>query len=160
MKTVDLQLIGLDGNAFALMGAFRKQARRENWTKEEIDVVIDKCQDGDYNHLLVTLMEVCSPVEEEAYQEAFEDDFEDEMEEERMDGSYGDDRFEKAKELLTKLVEFDGMPPSQFEAREAEHDEIVKQLYELEITDREGGLVTERHAQNEEIMEWYTHKFC
>jgi len=55
-KKITLQLVGLDGNAFALMGAFQRQARREGWTKEEIDSVMDECQSGDYNHLLNTLM--------------------------------------------------------------------------------------------------------
>ena len=57
IKKVELQLAGLDGNAYALMGVFIRQARRENWTPEEIDEVIDECKSGDYNHLLVTLME-------------------------------------------------------------------------------------------------------
>lgn len=34
-KKVKLKLEGFDGNAFSLMGAFSKQARREEWTKEE-----------------------------------------------------------------------------------------------------------------------------
>jgi hypothetical protein len=56
-KQVDLELVGLDGNAFALMGAFQRQARREKWTREEIKLVLDECQSGDYDHLLRTLME-------------------------------------------------------------------------------------------------------
>lgn len=56
-KTVKMQLVGLDGNAFGLMGAFRKEARHQGWTQEEIQVVIDECMSGDYNHLLNTLME-------------------------------------------------------------------------------------------------------
>lgn len=31
-KTINLTLVGLDGNAFSLMGAFQRQARREGWT--------------------------------------------------------------------------------------------------------------------------------
>ena len=58
-KKVNLTLEGLDGNAFALMGAFRKQAKKENWTKEEINEVLDVCMAGDYNHLLSTLMNHC-----------------------------------------------------------------------------------------------------
>jgi hypothetical protein len=65
-KTVKLELVGLDGNAFSLMGAFSRQARREKWTKEEIDLVLKECQSGDYNHLLCTLSSVCeSPDEDE-----------------------------------------------------------------------------------------------
>lgn len=63
MKTVSLNLIGLDGNAFSLMGAFQKQARREKWEKSEIDAVLAECQTGDYNHLLVTLMKHCEPAD-------------------------------------------------------------------------------------------------
>ena len=56
-KKVKLKLVGLDGNAFSLMGAFRKQARKEGWSPEEINLVIEECMSGDYNHLLCTLME-------------------------------------------------------------------------------------------------------
>jgi ABC-type uncharacterized transport system permease subunit len=59
-KTVNLTLVGLDGNAFALMGAFQQQAKLEGWTKEEIDLVLNEARSGDYNHLLVTLMEYCN----------------------------------------------------------------------------------------------------
>ena len=58
-KKIDLNLVGLDGNAFFLMGAFRKQARKEGWSKEEIDVVMNECMSGDYDHLLGTLIEHC-----------------------------------------------------------------------------------------------------
>jgi hypothetical protein len=57
MKKVKMKLIGLDGNAFSLMGAFRQNAKKQGWNKEEIDKVIKECMSGDYNHLLVTLME-------------------------------------------------------------------------------------------------------
>jgi len=56
-KKVKLRLVGLDGNAFALMGAFRRQARQERWTADEIRAVLDECMAGDYDHLLRVLME-------------------------------------------------------------------------------------------------------
>jgi hypothetical protein len=55
-KKVDLQLEGQDGNAFAIMGAFTRQAQREGWDKAEIDEVIEEAMSGDYNHLLQTFM--------------------------------------------------------------------------------------------------------
>lgn len=55
-KTVDLNLVGLDGNAFNLLGQFQKQAKREGWTTDEIKLVMDEAQSGDYDHLLQTLM--------------------------------------------------------------------------------------------------------
>lgn len=57
-KKVKLELVGLDGNAFSVMGAFRKQAIREKWTKQEIDEVINECMSDDYNHLLATIQSV------------------------------------------------------------------------------------------------------
>jgi predicted AlkP superfamily phosphohydrolase/phosphomutase len=57
MKKIKMKLVGLDGNAFSLMGTFRKKAREQGWNKDEIDNVIQECMSGDYNHLLATLME-------------------------------------------------------------------------------------------------------
>jgi hypothetical protein len=54
---VKMQLAGLDGNAFALMGAFSRNARRQGWTSDEIDTVLTECRSGDYDHLLCTLMD-------------------------------------------------------------------------------------------------------
>ena len=56
-KRVCMNLVGLDGNAFALMGAFSKEAKRQGWKPEEIKAVIDECKRGDYDHLLFTLMQ-------------------------------------------------------------------------------------------------------
>ena len=53
---VTMNLVGLDGNAFSLMGAFQKNARSQGWTQEEIEKVLDECTSGDYNHLLRVLM--------------------------------------------------------------------------------------------------------
>ncbi len=58
-KTVQLDLLKTDGNAFSIMGAFRRQAEKEGWTKEEIDRVLTEAQSKDYNHLLATIMEHC-----------------------------------------------------------------------------------------------------
>ncbi len=59
-KKVKLTLVGLDGNAFALLGAFRNAAIKEKWTQEEIDFVLWKAKSGDYNNLLSTLMKYSS----------------------------------------------------------------------------------------------------
>ena len=36
IKKVKLNLVGLDGNAMSLMAAFRRQAKKEGWTEEEM----------------------------------------------------------------------------------------------------------------------------
>lgn len=64
-KTLNLELVGVDGNAYAVMGVFSRQARREGWTQEEIDSVLEEAQSGDYNHLLSTIMTYCEPQDEE-----------------------------------------------------------------------------------------------
>lgn len=55
-KTVELDLVGLNSNAFFLMGAFSKAARRQGWSSEEINLVLDECRSSDYDHLLQTLI--------------------------------------------------------------------------------------------------------
>lgn len=62
MKTISLDLVGLNGNAFALLGAFNKQARREGWTKQEINTVNQEATNGDYTKLVNTLQKYCKSV--------------------------------------------------------------------------------------------------
>lgn len=56
---VPCNLIGVDGNAFALMGHWRKSAQRAGRTKEEIKLVLDEAMQGDYNKLISTLFKYC-----------------------------------------------------------------------------------------------------
>jgi hypothetical protein len=55
-KKVKLNLVGETGNAFWLIGSFKRQARKEGWTEDEIKSVVDEAKAGDYDHLLLTLM--------------------------------------------------------------------------------------------------------
>jgi hypothetical protein len=54
-----LQLTGTNGNAFAVLGAFRRAARKAGWTPEQVTAVFDRATAGDYDHLLATLMDEC-----------------------------------------------------------------------------------------------------
>jgi hypothetical protein len=63
-KKVKLTLTNLDGNCFALLGAFQKAARRQGWSQDEIKIVLDECMKGDYDHLLATLANVCDDEED------------------------------------------------------------------------------------------------
>lgn len=65
MKKINLKLVGLDGNAFSIMGAFQRQARKENWDKQEIDAVLNEARSGDYDHLLCTIMDHCEDPSED-----------------------------------------------------------------------------------------------
>jgi len=67
-KTIGLELVGLDGNAFSLMGAFQRQAKKEGWSKDDIDIVLGNCMRGDYDHLLCVLMDHCESPDEDEYE--------------------------------------------------------------------------------------------
>lgn len=56
---VKLKLVGLDGNAFNLMGAFSRAAKDQGWTEAEVKEVIDEAMSGDYDHLVATLSNNC-----------------------------------------------------------------------------------------------------
>ena len=58
-KKVKLKLVGIDGNAFFIMGAFSRQARREGWTQAEITKVLDEARAKDYSHLLCVIQKHC-----------------------------------------------------------------------------------------------------
>ena len=66
-KTVNLDLVGVNGNAFAIMGVFKKQAHREGWTQEEIDTVLTEAKSGDYNYLLATISNHCEAKDEDNF---------------------------------------------------------------------------------------------
>lgn len=54
-KTVNLNLVGINGNAYVIMGMFALKAKEEGWTKQEIDLVLYHAKQGDYDHLLATI---------------------------------------------------------------------------------------------------------
>lgn len=64
-KTVNLNLIGVNGNAFMIMGVFQRQAKIEGWSQDEIDAVLTEAKSGDYHHLLATIENHCEPIDEE-----------------------------------------------------------------------------------------------
>ena len=53
---VHLDLVGEDGNAYAILGRARKAARRAGLTEEQFQEYRDEATSGDYNHLLNTTM--------------------------------------------------------------------------------------------------------
>lgn len=59
MKKVKLKLVGLDGNAYSILSAFRRTALNQGWTEAAIKRVLDEAMSGDYNHMLSTIMRHC-----------------------------------------------------------------------------------------------------
>ena len=62
-KTVNLDLVGVNGNAYAIMGAFKKQARKEGWSQGDINQILTEAKSGDYNHLLATISNHCEAID-------------------------------------------------------------------------------------------------
>ena len=53
---VEVELVGQDGNAFAIMGRVAGALKKAGVPKAEIDEYMRESMSGDYNHLLQTAM--------------------------------------------------------------------------------------------------------
>lgn len=53
---IHVQLVGMDGNAFAIMGAVSAALRRAGVPSEEIEQYHQESMSGDYDNLLATAM--------------------------------------------------------------------------------------------------------
>lgn len=64
MKTSDnYSLVGVDGNAFAVIGYVTKAMRAEGFTKEEINKYQQDAMSSDYSHLIsasANMVEQCN----------------------------------------------------------------------------------------------------
>jgi hypothetical protein len=62
-RKVRLDLVGLDGNAFNLLGKFQCAAREQGWSADEIKAVISEATSSDYDHLLQALIKYTQPID-------------------------------------------------------------------------------------------------
>lgn len=53
---LNLNFQGVDGNAFAVLAHFKKEAKKAGWTDQQIKEVVDEAMSGDYDHLLQTII--------------------------------------------------------------------------------------------------------
>ena len=53
---VEVELVGHDGNAFAIMGKVQRALKDAGASKEELDKYLEESMSGDYDHLLRTAM--------------------------------------------------------------------------------------------------------
>ncbi len=51
-----LELLGTDGNAFAILGHAIKTLKRNHYSQERVDEFLEEAKAGDYDHLLGTCM--------------------------------------------------------------------------------------------------------
>lgn len=54
-----VNLVGCDGNAFAILGKAQKALKKEGYTQDEVDEYFDEATSGDYDHLLQVTMKWC-----------------------------------------------------------------------------------------------------
>ncbi len=57
MEKPKLKLVGVDGNAFVIMGLAQRAARKAGWSAEQIEEYLAKAKSGDYDNLLAVTME-------------------------------------------------------------------------------------------------------
>ena len=53
---ISVELVGNDGNAFAILGRCQREMRRAGCTKEQIQEFIKEATSGDYDNVLCTCM--------------------------------------------------------------------------------------------------------
>ena len=78
-------LVGIDGNAYSVMGYTQRAMKECNFTKEEIDAYLKDAMSADYNHLLCVSAEMIDKCNERC------DDDDDELE---MDDDTIEDEYE------------------------------------------------------------------
>jgi hypothetical protein len=76
---IEVELIGNDGNAFAVMGAVSKALRRGGYAAE-VEQFQSEAMSGDYNHLLQVVMQWITIADEEEVEDDWDDEFDDEDE--------------------------------------------------------------------------------
>ena len=52
-----VKLVGEDGNALAIIGRCKREAKKFGWTNEQVSSFIEDATAGDYKHLLKTVCE-------------------------------------------------------------------------------------------------------
>lgn len=50
-----MSLVGVDGNAFAIMGEFKRKAKEQGWSSEDIEKVLTRAKSGNYSNLIITI---------------------------------------------------------------------------------------------------------
>ena len=53
---VQMDIVNMAYNADSMVGEFIKEARKQGWTKEQIDLVTNEVFNGDQNNMLQTLL--------------------------------------------------------------------------------------------------------
>lgn len=58
-KTVNLNIVSKNVNAYMLLGLFKGQAKEEEWSEDEINTVVIEAKSGDNAHVIETIKNHC-----------------------------------------------------------------------------------------------------
>ena len=86
---IEVELVGRDGNAFAILGAVKSALHSARVPQEEIDAFMTEAMSGDYGHLLTTVLRTVEVAGESDEDEDDED--EDESWDNDADASWDND---------------------------------------------------------------------
>lgn len=84
---VKVKLVGEDGNAYAIMGRVSRAMHQAKLTNAQIEEFTDKATSGNYDNLLITVMEFVSVDVDDEEQD--DEPIWGDLEEEEDDGSWG-----------------------------------------------------------------------
>ena len=92
---IEVELVGRDGNAFAILGAVKSALRSARVPQEEIDAFMTEAMSGDYGHLLTTVLRTVEVAgESDDDEDDDDDDDEDESWDNDADASWDNDEDE------------------------------------------------------------------
>lgn len=57
LPRLEVELLGYDGNALSIIGTCTRTMRRNKYPKDVIDEFVNEALDGDYDHVLRTVMD-------------------------------------------------------------------------------------------------------
>jgi len=54
---LSVKLIGVDGNAFSIIGQCKAAMMKAKWPRDKMDAVVNDMMSGDYDHLLQVVLD-------------------------------------------------------------------------------------------------------
>lgn len=67
-------LVGVNGNAYSIMGYTMAAMRQEGFSKAEVSMMLDEAKSADYNHLISVCLDYIEAANEKANERLWEED--------------------------------------------------------------------------------------
>ena len=69
--TKEYSLVGINGNAFSVMGYVTKAMKEQKYKKAEIDAYMEKAMSGNYDNLIMESMQMLDEINEKVAESDF-----------------------------------------------------------------------------------------